>query len=165
MRRSFHLGDTDGAPPGSPPRAGVEVPLPMYRKAFHPEPMDQAEAATHKAAARSAAAAAAAAAAVTANEAGGEAPPAKRPRAEEGPPTVPTPAAPAPAAAAASAAAAPPARAPSPVLVLPPAPEVDLSKLAGRRRVSDLSHPEVTTVRFLFLSLSLAFVSEGRHNR
>jgi hypothetical protein len=188
VRRAFHLGDTEGAPPGSPARATVQVPKPTYRKFFSRELLDaqaaaaeqakiaeEGAAATKKRAAAAAAAAAAqaqeaaAATAQAAAAAAAAAAPSVTPALKKlklkasvlkqsssssslptlAPPVVaPTPVlatvpAPAPAAAAAP---PPPVRVPSP-LVLPPAPVVDVSKLTGQRRVSDLTQPEVLTVR------------------
>lgn len=187
VRRAFHLGDTDGAPPGSPARATVQVPKPTYRKLFSRELLDaqavaaeqakiaregaatkkraaaaaalaQQQAAAQSAAAQSAAAAAAAAAAAP------TAAPAlkklklkasvlKQSSSSSSLPTLAPPVlapipvlATAPASAAAPASAhPPPMRVPSP-LVLPPAPVVDVSKLTGQRKVSDLTQPEVLTV-------------------
>ncbi len=177
VRRAFHLGDTEGAPPGSPARSSVEVPKPAYRTFFSREAVD--EKALRKAAqqqqqqAQQAAVAVAPAATAgsskpipklklvlpTGGRGGGgggggavpSLPPGKRLKATVAgaavPPTLPAAPAPVPAPAPPPPPPPPPppVRAPSP-LVLPPAPVVDISKLAGRRKVSDLTQPEVLTI-------------------
>lgn len=148
VRRAFHLGDKDGVPQSPPRKGGREsLPRPTYRRFFRPQPLSEEEevALRQKELEEEQRRPPLPPPVVQAQQPLSlplvqeqQLPPAKRAKAE---------AAPAPAV---------PAVAPAPAAVAVPglalaveAPQVDVSQLAGmRRRVSELTQPEVLTVRF-----------------
>lgn len=149
VRRAFHLGDKDGVPQSPPRKGGREsLPRPTYRRFFRPQPLSEEEevALRQKELEEEQRRPPLPPPVVQAQQPLSlplvqeqQLPPAKRAKAEAAP-----------------GAPAVPAVAPAPAAVAVPglalaveAPQVDVSQLAGmRRRVSELTQPEVLTVRF-----------------
>lgn len=148
VRCAFHLGDKDSVPQSPPRKGGKEsLPRPLYRRFFRPAPLSEEEevALRHKELAEEQLRRPAHEAEQERQQRQAEGPPAKRVKGEPSPPPPPPPA-PAPAPAPVAPPLPPP---PAPALVLPSleAAPVDVSQLAAlRRRVSELTQPEVLTV-------------------
>lgn len=160
VRRAFSLGDWEGGSCSPSLRNTAKVPEPIYReiRPIHIRDggvlsTDQGKRTEEKAAGKKTVEAAPAVPKLVAVQ-GSVPPTAKRLKLKAGflkpadsstaLPKAPSPAESAPVLA--PPASQPPVPAPSP-LVLPPVPKVDVSKLTGQRRVSDLTQPEVLTVR------------------
>lgn len=150
VRRAFHLGDKDSVPQSPPRKGGREaLPRPVYRRFFHPQPLSEEEEVALRQQELTAE-----------QQRAAQEPPAKRVKSDEPgaglPPVAP---APPPAPAPVPAPAPPPVPVAAPALVLP---SLDVSQLVGlRRKVSELTQPEVLTVRFFFVCM--ACVGGGIH--